>query len=173
MTVTKYWEYKNNPSIYGYAMGFSQRLDNGNTLISWGATGPTFSEVKPDGSIALEMSFPFGVYTYRAFKYDLTNGVTGIQPVNSEIPETYKLMQNYPNPFNPSTKIKFQLPKQGFAKIEVFDEMGRSVKTLLNENMQAGNFEVDFNAENIPSGVYFYRLSTKEFSDTKKLILIK
>ncbi|MEO8512565.1 MAG: aryl-sulfate sulfotransferase [Ignavibacteria bacterium] len=173
MTATKFWEYSNNPSIFGSAMGFSQRLDNGNTLVSWGATNPTLTEVRPDGSKALEISFSTGVLTYRAFKYDLTNGVTGIQPVNNEIPLSYNLMQNYPNPFNPSTKIKFQLPKQGVAKIEVFDELGRLVKSLLNEDMQAGNYEIDFSSDNIPSGIYFYRLSTTEFSQTRKMILIK
>ncbi|HAX50231.1 MAG TPA: hypothetical protein DCX92_14710, partial [Bacteroidetes bacterium] len=97
---TKMWEYKNTPVIYGNAMGFAQRLENGNTLISWGSTNPTVTEVKPDGSKALEMNLPVGVFSYRVFKYNYGSNVTGVVPVGNHIPGKFNLKQNYPNPFN-------------------------------------------------------------------------
>jgi len=170
---TLFWEYRNTPSIYGYAMGFAQRLENGNTLISWGATNPTLTEIKPDGSKALQITFNTGIFSYRAFKYDLSNGLTGIQPVNNQIPAGYSLSQNYPNPFNPSTTIKFQLPKEGYTKLEIFDELGRSVKTIVAQNLHPGNYEISFSSENYSSGIYYYRLSSNDFSDSRKMLLIK
>jgi hypothetical protein len=71
-TVTLAWQYRHSPDIYGFAMGYVQRLQNGNTLISWGATSPTVTEVRPSGNIALEMSLPQNIYTYRTLKYDMS-----------------------------------------------------------------------------------------------------
>jgi photosystem II stability/assembly factor-like uncharacterized protein len=97
---------------------------------------------------------------------------------NNEVPSLYKLEQNFPNPFNPSTNVKFSIPADGIVKLIVFDITGREVKMLTNEKMNAGNFEVNFNASGISSGVYFYRLDVTgkdglSFSDTKKMILVK
>jgi len=92
---------------------------------------------------------------------------------SNNIPENYSLSQNYPNPFNPVTKINFAIPKQGFVSLKIYDMLGREVKTLVNEVRQAGYFSVDFNASEYASGVYFYRLETKNFTDVKKMMLIK
>jgi photosystem II stability/assembly factor-like uncharacterized protein len=99
--------------------------------------------------------------------------VVGINPISSQVPNEYSLKQNYPNPFNPSTTIKFSIPKQGFVKLAVFDALGREVSILVNENLNAGNYEIDFNADNLTSGAYFYKLSSGDFVETKKMILVK
>jgi hypothetical protein len=99
---------------------------------------------------------------------------TGINITNNEVPKVYSLEQNYPNPFNPSTNIKFGLPKGSMVTLKVFDVLGREVASLLNnQSMQAGNYVYDFNAANIPSGVYFYKLITADFMDVKKMLLVK
>jgi hypothetical protein len=88
-------------------------------------------------------------------------------------PGNYTLEQNYPNPFNPSTNIKYELPKNSFVKIVVFDMLGREVEALVNEKLSPGSYSIDWNASQYPSGVYFYRLTTEGFSETKKMILLK
>ncbi|MCX6162637.1 MAG: T9SS type A sorting domain-containing protein, partial [Ignavibacteriae bacterium] len=85
----------------------------------------------------------------------------------------YKLSQNYPNPFNPSTAIRYDLPKAGFVKLTVFDALGREVESLVNERQSAGTYEVTFSGMNYPSGVYFYRLQSGDYTDTKRLLLLK
>jgi hypothetical protein len=103
---------------------------------------------------------------------DLTN-ITGITPISTQLPSSYSLSQNYPNPFNPVTKINFAIPKQGFVTLKVYDMLGRMVSELLSGYKQAGSYSVDFNAGNLSSGVYFYRLEVNGFSDIKKMILVK
>jgi hypothetical protein len=88
-------------------------------------------------------------------------------------PVEYVLEQNYPNPFNPVTKIKYSIPKHSFVTLQVFDMLGREIKTLVNENKTAGEYEINWNAEGYPSGVYFYKLITDEFTEQKKMVLIK
>lgn len=88
-------------------------------------------------------------------------------------PESYVLMQNFPNPFNPETSISFNLPKSSFVELKVFDSKGSEVSTLVNENLQTGSYQYNFKANNLPSGVYLYRLKTSDFSETKRMILLK
>ena len=85
----------------------------------------------------------------------------------------FHLDQNYPNPFNPSTTISFTLPSRSFVSLKVFDLIGREVATIVSEEMQAGNHSRQWNAANMPSGIYFYRLQAGLFAETKKLILLK
>ncbi len=99
--------------------------------------------------------------------------VNGITPVSEEIPTSFKLKQNYPNPFNPSTNIEFAIPQSSFIKLSVYDVVGREVSVLVNENLKPGIYKTDWNAENYPSGIYFYRLFTNDFSQTKRMILLK
>ncbi len=96
-------------------------------------------------------------------------------PIEEEmsLPDGFKLEQNYPNPFNPTTKIKFSIPQSGKTTLKVFNLLGNVVATLIDDNLSAGTFEVDFNANNISSGVYFYTLQTGAFVETKKMILLK
>ena len=89
------------------------------------------------------------------------------------MPEQFRLWQNYPNPFNPSTKIKFALPRPENVKIEVYNLIGQKVKTLLNQHMPAGFHEVEFNGQNLFSGIYWYSIEAGRFQDVKKMILLK
>ncbi len=98
---------------------------------------------------------------------------TGITPINSNIPAEFSLSQNYPNPFNPSTMIKFSLPKSGNVTLKVYNTIGKEVETLINEDMSAGTYEVTFDASKLNSGMYFYRLNTNGFSETKRMMLVK
>ena len=102
-----------------------------------------------------------------------TNGGVKVINISTKIPSKYSLMQNYPNPFNPLTNIRFDLPKNGSVKLVVFDALGREVTTLVNEKLKAGTYQVDWDGSGYPSGVYFYKLTTGEFSDTKKMLMIK
>ncbi len=91
---------------------------------------------------------------------------------------TFSLYQNYPNPFNPTTRIKYSVPfvemhRYASVQLRVYDILGREIATLVNEKKSPGEYEVQFNGTNLPSGVYFYRLQAGSFSDTKKLILLK
>jgi photosystem II stability/assembly factor-like uncharacterized protein len=91
----------------------------------------------------------------------------------STTPTTFAVFQNYPNPFNPATTIRYQLPTAGHVTLKVYDLLGREVRTLVSDNKKAGQYEVEFNGNNLPSGVYFYRLQTERYTDTKKLLLLK
>ena len=99
--------------------------------------------------------------------------VTSINRNKVEIPEAFSLLQNYPNPFNPSTVISYQVPANALVTLKIFDVLGREVEALVNERQNAGNHSVIFNAANLPSGVYFYRLEAGTYHDTKKLLLLK
>jgi len=98
---------------------------------------------------------------------------SGVGNNNGDVPKTYNLSQNYPNPFNPVTKISYQLPLSGYVKISVYNMMGKEVAVLVNGFQKAGYFDINFNASNLSSGVYFYRIFTDKFVNTKKMILIK
>lgn len=97
----------------------------------------------------------------------------GIQPISNERPNSFSLSQNYPNPFNPSTKIKFALPNTGFAKLVVYDALGKVVETLVNEQLNAGTYEAVWSGEKYSTGVYYYKLISGEISLTNKMVLIK
>ena len=99
--------------------------------------------------------------------------ISGTNLIKSEIPEAFSLSQNYPNPFNPRTVISFQLPVDSRVSIKVYDVQGREVQTLVNGRMNAGVYETTFDGAGLNSGVYFYRLVTEGFSETKRMILIK
>jgi len=102
-----------------------------------------------------------------------TGGVIGIKPVSNIVPKEFSLEQNYPNPFNPTTKFKFQIAKSSYAKVSVYDVLGREVETLVSQQLNPGTYEMKLDASNLPSGVYFYRLIAGDFAQTKKMALIK
>ncbi len=102
----------------------------------------------------------------------LTIGLVGIEGV-SEIPNNYELSQNFPNPFNPTTKINYNLKAQTHVKITVFDAMGRLISSLNEGVQEPGSHFITFNGATLSTGVYYYRLETAFFTDTKKMLLIK
>lgn len=107
------------------------------------------------------------------YKRNPNGNPIGITAVSNVIPAEYSLGQNYPNPFNPMTNITIQLPKSGSVKLSVFDAAGKEVGLPVNKELNAGTYNIDFDASGLPSGVYFYRLQTAEFTETKKMMLIK
>lgn len=107
------------------------------------------------------------------FAISLNAALTGIKPISSEIPSKFELYQNYPNPFNPTTTIKFAITKPSNVNVIVYDLTGRVIDILVNQKLEPGNYEYLLNAENYPSGIYFYRLNTEYFTDTRKMVLVK
>ncbi|VAX27567.1 alpha-L-arabinofuranosidase [hydrothermal vent metagenome] len=108
----------------------------------------------------------------------LDNSTTGAKQLSNQIPDQFELMQNYPNPFNPSTTIKYAIPsnvkrEMSNVKLVVYDILGREVATLVNETQQPGSYEVLFNTSDLTSGIYFYRLETGNFAETKKMTLLR
>ncbi len=269
MTATLVWQYTENERIFGEAMGYVQRLPNGNTFIGWGyldnQVGPAVTEVTPDGSVVFEMSMPYNVFSYRAYRLPFlfitspTSNDTlsaertatlrwessGIDSINidystdggvswsnmadnysanadsinfsvpsisgpllqfrisdttmvdeyptyvtyksdsivvgspsavkpSAIPYSFYLSNNYPNPFNPTTLINYEVAKNTFVTLKVYDVLGREVATLVSETKSAGEYSAKFDGSRFPSGVYFYRLSTSSgFLQVKKMVLEK
>ncbi len=107
---------------------------------------------------------------------DWSNSTTFNNLVNvddTQVPFEYRLDQNFPNPFNPATRINFGIKESGNVLVKVYDVLGNEVATLLNKEMIAGNYSLTFNAGNLTSGVYFYKIITGNFSDVKKMLLIK
>lgn len=104
----------------------------------------------------------------------LSDFVTAIDPVNTEIPSDYKLEQNFPNPFNPVTTINFSIPTASQVSLKIYNSIGQEVASIVDAYLQAGYYSEEFSATSkLNSGVYFYRLTTEGFTDTKKLMLIK
>ena len=101
------------------------------------------------------------------------SGLTAIRPVAGALPGSFRLEQNYPNPFNPSTTIAFSLPRSETVELVVYNLLGEAVVTLVDETLEAGAYEYDFRAGNLPSGVYFYSLKAGEFNQTRRMMLLK
>ncbi|MBK8552911.1 MAG: T9SS type A sorting domain-containing protein [Ignavibacteria bacterium] len=99
--------------------------------------------------------------------------VLAVNNISSEIPDYFTLRQNYPNPFNPATNLEFGIANLGFVSLKVYDALGKEIKTLVNEMKSPGTYRVDFDGNGLASGIYFYKLSTDVFSDTKRMILLK
>jgi hypothetical protein len=118
------------------------------------------------------------IYEFTTVKY---SQLINVQNLSNSVPVTFSLHQNYPNPFNPSTKIHFEIPlSRGVSegrgvsvKLIIYDALGREIAVLVNEQLKPGTYEVEWNAVNYPSGVYFYKLSSGDFSHTRKMVLIK
>ncbi len=106
------------------------------------------------------------------FVYDNRPSI-GISVISNEIPHAYKLHQNYPNPFNPETNIMFEIPVQSFVKLSVYDISGKEIAVLSNQSLKPGKYEAKWNSSNYPSGVYFYKLMTDNYTLSRKMILVK
>ena len=122
-------------------------------------------------------SFPIVRYRIKAIDNDGSFKYSNIIEVNT-LPMSYELLQNYPNPFNPATKIKFAIPSVGIdnnvlVRLKVYDILGNEVATLLDEEKEAGIYEVEFSAAGLASGIYIYRIESVDFIDTKKMVLLR
>lgn len=139
------------------------------TMSTSGLTGITHMEFKRVGTT---------VYGYAATAngaiLKVTDIVTDVNTVNSLIPSEFRLEQNYPNPFNPTTTINFSIPASSNVTLKVYDALGKEVSTLVNEFKAPGNYSAEFSAtNNLSSGIYYYTLSANNFTETKKLMLVK
>jgi hypothetical protein len=108
--------------------------------------------------------------------YGDTSVISGIKPISNQIPSEFRLYQNYPNPFNPVTKIKFDVPSvetHCHASLQIYDMLGREVATLVNQELKPGTYEVEWDAANYPSGTYYYKLTSGDYTETKKMVLLK
>jgi len=113
---------------------------------------------------------------YNGIIYKTTNGggdPIGILQISNEVPMNYNLSQNFPNPFNPQTSISFKLPRKSFVKLIVYDLTGKEIIDLVNQSFNPGKYLVSWDAGNLPSGTYFYKIETIDFIQTKKMVLIK
>jgi hypothetical protein len=106
-------------------------------------------------------------------RWSFVTSITGLSQTENEVPMVFKLYNNYPNPFNPVTSIKFDVPKKTFVNIEVFNAIGQRVSQLVNMDLPAGKYNIDWDASAYPSGIYFYRIVTSGFTDTRKMVLVK
>jgi plastocyanin len=121
-----------------------------------------------------------GTYNYYCIPHQ-SLGMTGVitaipsavEPIGSSVPGAYNLGQNFPNPFNPTTNIRFDLPKNSQVRLIVYDLLGQQQAVLVNGELSAGSYNVDWNASAYPSGIYFYSLSTDDYKAVRKMILAK
>lgn len=140
--------------------------DNG---ITWNTSNT------PESKIDIAISRTGGTIWIATFGDRILHNSTGvnINTISNQIPVGFSLSQNYPNPFNPSTKIKFAIPNSSFVKLAVYDILGREAAVLVDEQLSPGSYEYNFNAAELTSGTYFYRISTETFSQTRKMLLVK
>jgi len=190
-------------SFYAQNISGAERLPNGNTLICNGPKGTFFELDQTDSlvwkyinpvtstgpvyqgqTITLEANLVYKISRYAPefpgfVGKDLTPSgpielyPTGLENEGKQEALNYELYQNYPNPFNPETKIEFRLKDQGYVNITIYDLLGNEVKTLVSEVKGAGRHSVLFNGNNLPSGIYFYKINTADFLSIRKMLLIK
>jgi PKD domain/Secretion system C-terminal sorting domain len=145
---------------------------------------PSSGTIQPGGSQTISLTLDAQNITEGTYTGQVTisgNGGNIIIPIDylvdveklSDVPTEYNLSQNYPNPFNPATSIEFAIPRSSNVSLKIYDMLGKEVSSLLNEKKQPGTYKITFDASNLASGVYVYRLETNEFLDTKKLVLLK
>jgi len=153
-----------------------------NNGLNWIEKNQGFNQIPTPRTFLIKDNYIYvGTYSHSVWRRPLSE-IIGIKPISEIVPDRYSLSQNYPNPFNPATKIKFDIPALssplgrgagGMCVLKVFDILGKEIETLVNEKLNPGTYEVTFNASQYPSGVYFYRLITDNFTDTKRMILLK
>ena len=163
-TATLVWEYRHTPKISAFAMGSVQRLPNGNTIIGWGTSATTLTEVTPAGKVVYELCLLPGQMSYRVFRFEWDSP-------QYYAPYSYSLSQNYP--FNADTTIKFDIPVSTNASLTVYDITGRRIDRIFDKYLLKGEYLYSWGGSNYSSGVYFYRLTTDSFSEVKKMVLIK
>ena len=117
------------------------------------------SGINPPGSTAPPTRFSFLI--------------TNVTPISSNVPSEFKLFNNYPNPFNPITKIKFDVKELRLVTLKVYDVTGKLVTTLVNQKLQTGEYNVDFDGRDLSSGIYIYRIVAGDFVQSEKMILVK
>jgi len=151
-----------------FDMGFATSVSS-NTVVK-SAVGQGFVGTMQQGNTRIES----GLFADTLIRRNVTSAIEELS-----VPYMYSLLQNFPNPFNPTTTVRYSLPFDSKVLIRIYNILGQDVKLLKDEIVSAGNYEVQFNSSNLPSGIYFYRLSAEsidgkqKYSSTKKMILLK
>jgi photosystem II stability/assembly factor-like uncharacterized protein len=143
---------------------------------TWFFANPSPVHVQPKSIVVDKSNRIFAINNLATTKPYFATGKfisTNVEGGISEIPTKFILHQNYPNPFNPTTRIKFGLPNSVLTKLIIYDILGSEVSVLLNKELEAGYHEVNFDATDLPTGIYFYKIQAGEFIQTKKMVLIK
>jgi hypothetical protein len=122
---------------------------------------------------ATDMQYTRNLGTGSGIELVKVNTTVDVASHENNQPKEYLLFQNYPNPFNPSTKIGYQIAQSGYVTLKIYDVLGKEVATLVNESKSAGTYEIQFDASRFTTGTYFYRLTTDQMAETKKMLLIK
>jgi hypothetical protein len=136
--------------------------------------GWSVQQTTDGGYIVVGFGWNYPVSDSDVYLIRLASNPTQIETeADNQLPQSFALYQNYPNPFNPSTTIRYSIPADGFVKLIVFNAIGEKVRTLVNEFNPAGSYEINFDAGDLSSGIYFYRLQSDNFNTIKKLILLK
>lgn len=163
---------------------YAQRIAS-NAAINWAATGYLICAATNNQSSPMIVSNGNlgAIVVWQDFRngnnfdiYETGFNISGLVSTGNNgllIPDEFSISQNYPNPFNPSTTINYQLPIAGNVKISIYDALGKNVGTLVNKSQNAGNYNIEWNAANLPSGVYIYKIEAGSFTSTKKMMLIK
>ncbi len=163
-------EFRIELSIADQKNGWFGQSEFDTSKIYWSVAYTQVYQVSNDQSMWVKGKF---------FLCDLTTGAILLTQTMTDvksdprIPEQFSLFQNFPNPFNPTTTIKFTIPSSNFTSLKIFDLLGKEVAVLVNENKEAGEFTIPFNATRLPSGIYFYQLQSGNFVETKKMLLLK
>lgn len=165
-------KYSLNRLVAGTALGLFYSYNQGTTWFPINEGLPPNTEMRSDAIVFSTLNV-YAAPTNGVYRRPLTQLTSISSSVNSA--NNFELKQNYPNPFNPATVISFQLPAAGEITLKVFDTNGKEIAELINEKKNAGSYSVTFDAGkyNLPSGIYFYKLSTEDFSETKRMILVK
>lgn len=144
-----------------------------NNGVSWYARNQGFGITPTVSALLMYNNYVFAGTYGRSVWRCAASQILNSEKIYSVLPTMYFLRQNYPNPFNPVTRIDFDIPRSGYVNLKVFDILGREVKTLVKEDKLAGSYSVDFNATDLTSGVYFYKMESEEYTDVKRMVLIK
>lgn len=159
------YDLENNQSIFLEKFPAQQTINNTNSL-----------QLNDQSVIVIggyEWSVDSGIQvlspSQRCWSFDITTDINEEEILSSN----FKLYQNYPNPFNPSTKISYNIPQNSFVSLVILNSLGEKVRTLVSEYQNDGYYEINFNSENLPSGIYYYRIRTDGLIKTNKMVLIK
>jgi len=148
--------------------------DNGS---NWNAINAGLTIDNETNAYALSLGFSenniFAGTRIGIWRRPLSEIITGIDKSKENVAAAFLLEQNYPNPFKSTTTINFSIPKNSYVFLKIFNDLGKEVRTLVNGVKPSGNYQIEFNASTLPSGVYYYRLQTGDFAETNKLILLK
>ncbi|MBE0538067.1 MAG: DUF4397 domain-containing protein [Ignavibacterium sp.] len=155
--------------------GFEVQRKSGSDFVTIGFVRGKGTTTEVQNYSFTDSKLPIGNYSYRLKQVDFDGTFEYSNEINVDLtaPTVFALEQNYPNPFNPSTVISYSVPQSSFVTLKVYDIIGNEVATLVNQNQQAGKYDIRFDASNLSNGVYLYSIKTDNFTSTKKMILMK